>query len=68
MPTTYNGKTGTAEGASAARGDPMGFYHGMAVKHGGKMFVIVGPPTTFVAKPERPDGQKGEAEQLNLFG
>jgi hypothetical protein len=33
-PTTYNGKTGTAEGASAARGDPTGFYHGMKVHHG----------------------------------
>jgi len=42
----------------AARADPNGYYHGMAVKHSGKEFVLCGPPITFV---------QGESEQLALF-
>jgi hypothetical protein len=55
-PTTYHAKTGTAEGAEAARNDPMGFYHGMTVKQGRESFVLCGPPVRFVAaeQPVRP--------------
>ena len=52
---TYTEKTRDSE---AARRDPLGFYHGMAVMHGGKPCVLVGPCAEFVA---------GEEVQLNLF-
>lgn len=42
----------------AARSDPNGFYHGMAVKHAGNVFVLSGPPAVLVP---------GEAAQLELF-
>jgi hypothetical protein len=54
--TTYTEKVKDAE---AARNDPMGFYHGMAVKHAGKTFVLMGPEVLFVAEepPQTaPDG------------
>ena len=54
-PLTYRAKV--ADGV-AARSDPGGFYHGMTVTHGGKAFVLCGPPAVFVA---------GEARQLDLF-
>lgn len=44
--------------AEAARADPNGFYHGMAVKHAGVILVLSGPPVTFV---------EGEVEQPALF-
>jgi hypothetical protein len=56
VPTTYRAKTVDGD---AARGDPNGFYHGMAVKHGGKDFVLCGPAVTLVA---------GEPPQMDLFG
>jgi len=69
-PTSYHGKTARAEAAEAARNDPNGFYHGMTIKHGGKSFVLCGPPIKFVAEalPERPENAKGEGPvQLSLF-
>lgn len=42
----------------AARKDPNGFYHGMTVIHGGKTFVLCGPPAVLVA---------GQPEQMDLF-
>lgn len=54
-PVSYGEKT--ADGDSA-RSDPHGFYHGMSVKHNGTMFVLCGPPATFVP---------GQSEQLALF-
>lgn len=56
--TTYHRKTGRAENAEAARNDPLGFYHGMTVKHGGRAFVLCGPPARFAP---------GKTEQLHLF-
>jgi hypothetical protein len=53
---TYRDKTADGE---AARNDPDGFYHGMAVKHAGTTFVLSGPPALLVA---------GETVQLDLFG
>lgn len=55
-PTTYREKLCDAD---AARADPLGFYHGMAIKHAGTAMVICGPPALFVA---------GETQQLDLFG
>jgi hypothetical protein len=55
-PTTYSEKV---KDGDAARSDPNGFYHGMAVKHAGKTFVLSGPPAVFIP---------GEAAQLDLFG
>lgn len=68
-PTTYHGKTGTAEGAEAARNDPMGFYHGMTVKQGCESFVLCGPPVQFIAaeQPVRPGTAEAEPMQLTLF-
>jgi hypothetical protein len=67
--TTYGEKTDTAEAAEAARNDPNGFYHGMAITHGLESFVLCGPPIRFTAdtSPERPDGATGEPMQLTLF-
>jgi hypothetical protein len=48
-PTNYRDKTGTAEGAEAARNDPNGFYDRMTVKHGGQQFVLCGPEVQIVA-------------------
>ena len=41
----------------AARTRPQGFYHGMAVRHGGNAFVLVGPAAIFVAAQERAQQQ-----------
>ena len=54
-PTTYAEKTRDCD---AARADPLGFYHGMAVTHGGQSLILTGPPATFVA---------GQTQQLSLF-
>ena len=54
-PITYAAKTADGD---AARADPMGFHHGMSVKHGGWNHVLCGPPLTFVP---------GKSEQLALF-
>ncbi|MFT4843031.1 MAG: hypothetical protein ACI8UD_001862 [Planctomycetota bacterium] len=40
--------------------DQLGFYHGMAVKHGRKDFVLIGPPMVLVAGEPEP-------EQADLF-
>jgi hypothetical protein len=56
IPTTYREKLCDAD---AARADPLGFYHGMAVRRGGETFVLCGPPALFV---------EGETEQRDLFG
>lgn len=42
-PTTYSAKV-RADGGEVARNDPKGFYHGVAVRHGGKTYVLDGPP------------------------
>jgi hypothetical protein len=66
VPTTYYARTGTAEAAEAARNDPYGFYHGMAVKHGSEAFVLSGPPLRFIG-PSRPEPEPPEPMQLTLF-
>jgi hypothetical protein len=66
-PTTYRDKTGTSDGAEAARNDPMGFYDKIIVKSGKESYVLVGPPVIFVAEPTRPGAQSVEPAQLNLF-
>lgn len=70
-PTTYGARTGTIETAEAARSDPAGFYHGVAVKHGREMFVLCGPPLRFIAeevaaRPESVPEASGPL-QLSLF-
>jgi hypothetical protein len=55
-PLSYRAKVADGD---AARSDPSGFYHGMAVRHGGKTHVLCGPPAVFVA---------GETRQMDLFG
>ncbi len=51
--TTYGDKV-TADGGDCARHDPRGFYHGMAVKQGGKQYILCGPPVAFVAGDPEP--------------
>src|ERR1019366_7701739 len=66
-PTTYSAKVADAE---AARNDPNGFYHSVSVRHAGKVWIMSGPPTVFVAEaqPVRPDGVvEVQPEQLSLF-
>ena len=41
-----------------ARHDPNGFYHGMTVNHGGKPYVLSGPPAEL---------EPGEPRQMELF-
>jgi hypothetical protein len=48
-PTTYREKTGTEDGAEAARNDAKGFYHAMTVRLGTIKFVLTGPPIRFIA-------------------
>jgi hypothetical protein len=47
-PTTYLDKTGTEDGAEAARNDARGFYHAMTVSLGTSKFVLTGPPVRFI--------------------
>lgn len=49
LPTTYRRRTRTSEDATAARNDPMGFYHGMTVTRGRDSYVLTGPPASFRA-------------------
>jgi hypothetical protein len=67
--TTYHDKTARAEDAEAARNDPNGFYHGMAIRLGTESFVLCGPPIRFTADatPARPGSETGEPLQLTLF-
>ena len=53
--TTYSEKTRDPE---AARRDPSGFYHGMAVHAGKRSLILVGPPVVFV---------RGRDFQTDLF-
>lgn len=50
LPTTTYAEKTHHDGGETARNDPMGFYHGMAVKHGGKNFVLCGPELRFRAE------------------
>ena len=54
-PTSYREKTRDGD---AARADPNGFYHGMAVTHAGQTMVLCGPPAIFIP---------GQSAQLDLF-
>jgi hypothetical protein len=54
-PLSYSEKTLDCD---AARADPNGFYHGMAVTHRGRAFVLCGPCARF---------EPGQAAQLSLF-
>lgn len=54
-PVSYAAKTADGE---AARADPHGFYHGMAVRHAGQDCVLCGPPLVFIP---------GVAAQLSLL-
>jgi len=59
VPTTYCQKTVTGD---AALTDPNGFYHSMTVTHGGKTFILCGPPAAFV--PGEPHtGRKASAQR-----
>jgi hypothetical protein len=60
-PTTYGTRTGTAETAEAARNDPNGFYHGVAVKYGRESFLLCGPPVRFL--PEEIAARPGAAPE-----
>lgn len=52
--TTYTDRCASARAARAARRDPMGFYHGVCVKHGGATYVLSGPEETFIAGTPSP--------------
>jgi hypothetical protein len=72
MPTTYGTKIGTDEMADAARSDPTGFYHGVAVKYGREPFVLCGPPLRLVPeevapRPEAVPNAPAKPVQLSLF-
>lgn len=56
-PMAYGVKVAKGQGDDARR-DPMGFYHGMAVRAGGEELVLCGPPVRFVP---------GEEPQGSLF-
>jgi hypothetical protein len=70
-PITYGTRTATGDAAEAARNDPNGFYHAVAVKHGRETFVLCGPPLRFIAaevaaRPEQAPEGPGPL-QLSLF-
>lgn len=61
-PTTYGVKISIVQDGDRfagdyARNDPNGFYHGMAVTHGGAKYVLVGPPQVLTA--QRPAADNG---------
>jgi hypothetical protein len=64
---SYGDRVGTLDGEQAARRDPKGFYDGVKVRHGGKEFVLAGPPARFVAEaqPVRPEAEP--EPQISLF-
>jgi hypothetical protein len=67
-PTTYGARIATGEMAEAARHDPNGFYHGVAVKHGHGTFVLCGPPVRFIAEEAAAQpAPRPKPLQLNLF-
>jgi hypothetical protein len=69
-PATYAEKFGSPKRAQAARGDAMGAYHGMLVKHGRETFILCGPATTFLAgtsSTASDDGLVPRPAQLDLF-
>jgi hypothetical protein len=71
-PTTYGAKISTDELADAARRDPNGFYHGVAVKHGRDRFVLRGPPLKLVpgeaaSRPDADPRASAKPVQLGLF-
>ncbi len=54
----FNGKAdfygegeGTGYWADTRRAQPEGFYHGMLVNRGSRLWVLVGPPLVFTRKP-----------------
>src|SRR6266436_4125287 len=51
-PTTTYAKKVYPDSGEAARNDPMGFYHGMIVKRGGKEFVLCGTEVAFLPSGE----------------
>jgi hypothetical protein len=55
-PVTFGAKIKDCE---AARADPLGFYHGVALTHRKDWYVLCGPPVTFVP---------GQVTQPGLFG
>ena len=68
-PTSHRDRTATDERLTAAREDPLGPYHGIAVKYRRNAFVLSGPPSKFVsdeANEGAGDREKG-GTQLSLF-
>lgn len=56
--TSYEQKVHPDSGRTA-RNDPLGFYHGMAVKRGGKRYVLSGPPLTLVRGEQAAEQTQG---------
>ena len=48
----------TAAEHDAARADPRGFYHGLAVKRGSREFALAGPPATIRGSDDPPACQR----------
>ena len=65
--TTYRARTAGEKLCEAARNDPMGFYHGVAVRHKGQRFVLCGPESTFLPDKSNTESLSNSAEQLSLF-
>lgn len=60
QPTTISKKVNADNGRSA-RADPNGFYHGIAISHQGRDYILVGPPLTI--PPEIPGTSSGYQHQ-----
>ena len=62
-PQAFRGELATysarVKSGHEGRSNPDGFYHGMTVSHGGKTFVLSGPPALLIP---------GETQQMDLFG
>lgn len=61
QPTTIAKKVDPDNGRSA-RADPNGFYHGIAISHQGRDYILVGPSLTFIP-PEIPETPSGHQNQ-----
>jgi hypothetical protein len=67
---SYASRSAAVDGGETAREHPMGFYHGIVVKHGGNELVMCGPEATFMADENELDSEgkrSATPTQLGLF-
>jgi hypothetical protein len=67
---SYASRSAAVDSGATARENPLGFYHGIVVKHGRDQFVMCGPEATFMADENQHESAEGGTVtpiQLGLF-